>query len=323
MPNTFLNYRTYDQLLAEIQSDFKKYYLEDFINPQEFIKVAKRCNYELGLRIFKTKEVVLDIEKGRAKLPNNFNVLNFALMLTNRFMVEPIISGTHVENVALGPTYNPGNWNDVDLCASGVVQNTPPAQSCNTTCNDSCSVCGSKYTHCSCKPVGDVTLNCKGEYMVLVQQFKFHTKQWTEMNSIRMINSPDVVDPDCPNKTWQALNTAYIKNGFIYTSFKTGKLYINYQGMMEDEEGNLLVPDHDMLNEFYEYAIKQRVLENMIMNGENVNQAQIQIVEQRLRAARNNAYSLVNTPNFSELRRIWEVNRKAQYHNFYNMFKSY
>jgi hypothetical protein len=78
-----------------------------------------------------------------------------------------------------------------------------------------------------------------------------------------------------------------------------------------------------MLNEFYEYAIKQRVLENMIMNGEAVNSNQIQIIEQRLRAARNNAYSLVNTPNFSELRRIWEVNRKAQYHNFYNMFRSY
>lgn len=319
MPNTFLNYRTYDQLLAEIQSDFKKYYLEDFINPQEFIKVAKRCNYELGLKIFKTKEVVLDIEKGRAKLPNNFNVLNFALMLTNRFMVEPIISGTQVENVALGPTYNPGNFNDVDLCSNGVVQNSPM----NTTCTDSCSACGSNFNHCSCKPVGDVTLNCQGQYMVLVQQFKFHTKQWSELSTIRMINSPDVIDPDCPNKTWQALNTAYIKNGFIYASFKTGKLYINYQGMMEDEEGNLLVPDHDMLNEFYEYAIKQRVLENMIMNGENVNQAQLQIVEQRLRAARNNAYSLVNTPNFSELRRIWEVNRKAQYHNFYNMFKSY
>lgn len=318
MPNAFLNYRTFDQLLAEIQSDFKKYYLEDFINPQEFIKVAQRCNYELGLKIFKTKEVVLDIEKGRAKLPNNFNVLNFTFLLSNHFMTEPLISGTQVENVALGTTYNPGNWNDVDLCSAGVVSNQPMVVKPNT-----CGSCEAKYESCSCKPVGDVTLNCKGEYMVLVQKYKFHTRQWSEMHPIRMINSPDVVDPDCPNKTWQALNTAYIKNGFIYTSMKTGKLYINYQGMMEDDDGNLLVPDHPMLNEFYEYAIKQRILENMIMNGESVNSNQIQIIEQRLRAARNNAYSLVNTPNFSELRRIWEINRKAQYHNFYNMFKSY
>ena len=27
--------------------------------------------------------------------------------------------------------------------------------------------------------------------------------------------------------------------------------------------------------------------------------------------------------NFKEYQKIWEVNRKAQYHNYYNMFKSY
>jgi|694.fasta_scaffold111619_4 hypothetical protein len=319
MPNSFLNYRTYDQLLAEIQTDFKKYYLEDYINPQEFIKVAKRCNYELGLKIFKTKEVVLDVVKGRAKLPNNFNVLNFTFSLSEHCIIEPIISGTHVEHVNLGPIYNPGVWNDVNLCAPGVV---PVAPSC-TPCPTSCGGCGSSFESCACNPVGDVSLNCKGDFTTLVQKFEYHTKRWTTLNSIRMINSPDVVDFDCPNKTWQSHNTAYIKNGFIYTSFKTGKLYVNYQGMLEDEDGNLLVPDHDMLNEFYEYAIKQRILENMIMNGEAVNSSQIQIIEQRLKNARNNAYSLVNTPNFSELRRIWEINRKAQYHNFYTMFRSY
>jgi hypothetical protein len=323
MQNTFLNYRTYDQLLAEIQSDFKKYYLEDFINPQEFIKVAKRCNYELGLRIFKTKEIVLDIEKGRAKLPNNFQVLNFAFILADHYTVEPLISGTHVENVNLGPVYNPGNWNDVDLCSPATVPHQPENKPCDVPHPHSCGSCGSKFESCTCKPVGDVKLDCKGNFMVLTQHFKYHTRRWKTMHSLRIINSPDVVDADCPNKTWQSANTAYIKNGFIYPSFKTGKLYINYQSMMEDEDGNILVPDHDMLNEFYEYAIKQRVLENMIMNGEAVNGNQIQIIEQRLRAARNNAFSLVNTPNFSELRRIWEVNRKAQYHNFYNMFLSY
>lgn len=323
MSHTFLNYRTYDQLLAEIQSDFKKYYLEDYINPQEFIKVAKRCNYELGLRIFKTKEVVIDIEKGRGKLPNNFQVLNFAFMLVDHFIIEPLISGTHVESVNLGPIYNPGNWNDVNLCSPALVPTEPSCKPCDVPHPHNCNDCGSKYESCSCKPIGDVKLDCKGNFVALTQHFKFHTRRWTTMRSIRIINSPDVVDPDCPNKTWQAHDTAYIKDGFIYTSFKTGKLYVNYQGMMEDDDGNLVVPDHDMLNEFYEYAIKQRVLENMIMNGENVNGNQIQIIESRLKAARNNAYSLVNTPNFGELRRIWEVNRKAQYHNFYTMFRSY
>lgn len=59
----------------------------------------------------------------------------------------------------------------------------------------------------------------------------------------------------------------------------------------------------------------------MIFAGENVVN-QLSLVEGRLRAARNNALSFVNTPDFAQLKRMWEKNRKAQYHKYYNMFKS-
>jgi hypothetical protein len=77
-----------------------------------------------------------------------------------------------------------------------------------------------------------------------------------------------------------------------------------------------------MLNEYYEYAIKQRILENLIMNDEPVDK-KLQIVEARLRAARNNALSIVNTPNFAEMKQMWWTNRRAQYAKYYDMFKSY
>ena len=51
--------------------------------------------------------------------------------------------------------------------------------------------------------------------------------------------------------------------------------------------------------------------------------SQLQLIEQRLRASRNNALSLVNTPNFAELKKIFEMNRAAMYDRYYNMFKSY
>ena len=127
---------------------------------------------------------------------------------------------------------------------------------------------------------------------------------------------------DCPNVNEQAADIAEIKDGFILTTFTTGKAYISYQGAMEDTEGNLLVLDHPYCNEYYEYALKQRILENMLFAGENVSN-QLGLVEGRLRAARNNALSFVNTPDFRELQKMWSVNRKAQYHNYYNMFKSY
>jgi hypothetical protein len=77
-----------------------------------------------------------------------------------------------------------------------------------------------------------------------------------------------------------------------------------------------------MINEYYEYAIKQRILENMYINGEDVVQ-KLSLIEQRLRGARNNALSIVNTPDFAEMKKLWEVNRKAQYHKYVDMFKSY
>jgi hypothetical protein len=91
---------------------------------------------------------------------------------------------------------------------------------------------------------------------------------------------------------------------------------------MEDSEGNLLVLDHPYCNEYYEYALKQRILENMIFAGENVSQ-QLGMIEQRYRQARNNALGFVNTPDFREMQNVWLLNRRAQYHNYYNMFKSY
>ena len=60
----------------------------------------------------------------------------------------------------------------------------------------------------------------------------------------------------------------------------------------------------------------------MIFAGENVSQ-QLGLIEGRLRGARNNALSFVNTPDFAELKKVWLLNRKAQYHNYYNMFKSH
>ncbi len=77
-----------------------------------------------------------------------------------------------------------------------------------------------------------------------------------------------------------------------------------------------------MLNEYYEYALKERILENLLFNGEPVEQ-RLSLVMQKLRPARNNALSIVNMPNFAEMKQVWAANRKAQYSKYYNMFKSF
>ena len=71
-------YRTFNQLMEDVSIDFSNYALEGMIEPQQLIKVATRVNYDLGLKIHRTKQTVIDIEHGKAQLPMDFAYLNYA-----------------------------------------------------------------------------------------------------------------------------------------------------------------------------------------------------------------------------------------------------
>ena len=77
--NYTLKYRTFNSVLEDVSIDFNTLALENMIEPQQLIKLAKKLNYDLGLRINQTKEVVLEVCHGRVKLPDDFYVFNFAL----------------------------------------------------------------------------------------------------------------------------------------------------------------------------------------------------------------------------------------------------
>ena len=291
---TELQYRTFDELLNEVQTDFVTYSNEGMIEPAQLIKVAQRVNYDLGLRIHGTKEKVIDIEKKKAKLPGDFYVLNYAYLCGKYTVSYPSMSGRHTENVILDPS----------KCTVVNGVNT-------------CNKCGGTDTTCICERT--YAVECKtGEkiYVQVVEKRKHEVKTYETIEKLSIATSTGRID--ALNDTQK---TGYIKNGFVYTNLEEGSIFISYQGALEDHDGNLLVLDHPVINEYYEYAMKQRILENLYINGEDVSQ-KMQLIEQRLRGARNNALSIVNTPDFAEMYKVWQMNRKAQYNRYYDMFKS-
>ena len=285
-------YKTFNQLLEDVTIDFSSHALEGMVEPQQLIKVAIRVNYDLGLRIHRTKQSVLDIEHGKAQLPMDFAYINYAFRCGSFTINSTLPSGTHVET-----------FNDVPYVPAPGAAN--PCEE-KTLCKDVCVIktCNDTNSYQLIQRVGP-------------EQYR-HFSEWTQLQ-IKDVNNATCF---CPELGAQALDIAEIKDGFLLTTFKTGKVYISYQGAMEDAFGDLLVLDHPYCNEYYEYALKQRILENMIFQGENVSQ-QLGLIETRLRASRNNALTFVNTPNFKEMQKIWTVNRRAQYHNYYNMFLSH
>ena len=76
-------YRTFNQLLEDVKVDFSTYDLEGMIRTEQLIKVATRVNYDLGLKIHQSKEVIIDAEHNKAQLPSDFKSLNYAFVCSN------------------------------------------------------------------------------------------------------------------------------------------------------------------------------------------------------------------------------------------------
>ena len=57
-------------------------------------------------------------------------------------------------------------------------------------------------------------------------------------------------------------------------------------------------------------------------NSSPVITSDLLLIIPELKAARSNALSLVNTPNFAEMKQLWWTNRRAQYSKYYDMFKA-
>ena len=83
--NYTLKYRTFESLLEDVKIDLRTLTLENRIDPAQLIKVAMRVNYDLGLRINMTKETILEVEKGRVRLPEDFYVMNYALAVSQGY----------------------------------------------------------------------------------------------------------------------------------------------------------------------------------------------------------------------------------------------
>jgi hypothetical protein len=292
-------YKTFDQLLEEVTIDFQSYALEGMIEPQQLIKVAIRVNYDLGLRINRTKEVIVDVEHGKGQLPSDFYTLNYAFVCDDYEVSQAFPSGTHIDTTQPKYTPAPGEQGPCE----------------DPECKDVCTIktCPEEDRK------GRVTY--KSEYMVVQRYSPTEYRTYTRFYPLR-ITETSHVDCDCPNLNTTSHNQAEIKDGYLLTTFTTGKVYMSYQATMEDSAGDLLVLDHPYCNEYYEYALKQRILENMLFSGENVSQ-QLGLIEGRLRASRNNALGFVNTPNFEEMRKFYEVSRRAEYNKYYDMFRSH
>jgi hypothetical protein len=123
-----------------------------------------------------------------------------------------------------------------------------------------------------------------------------------------------------PKETMPVFNRpiAYIKKGWVYLpGVVNGLLRISYSSKMENEDGEYLVLLHPLVNDYYDYSIKERIFENLIMAGHSEFGQRHQLMAMKAEQNKMRANGYVSTPDFGEMRRTHRFNRARAYNKYY------
>lgn len=268
MRNNKLKYQTFNQLLDKVYDDFEMYDANSLIEPSQLIKVVKKINKELGFRITKSKDLILEFENGIVKLPLDFENINYA-----------VICGQ----------YSTTFWTNVQNEHREAEQ---------VTCSSDISLFFNDCDEAFIVKKVDNRTGLSFSYPIQIQ-LPIYEKHLSDRDYVH----------------------GWIKGDFLkIQGIEKGNIYINYESSMEDEEGNLLVIDHPLLNDYYEYALKRRILENVYFNGEESALQKLQVIEPRYDRAKKEANGVADMPDFKELQDTLDINRKAAHKRFISIF---
>jgi hypothetical protein len=105
-----------------------------------------------------------------------------------------------------------------------------------------------------------------------------------------------------------------LEDNIIRTSFKEGQLFLCYIGTLEDEDGLPMIPFHPLLNGYYEWSLKKKILEDVFMNSDADVDKKLQYAIQEQKNAYLEAWQFTGYPEHKEL----ENNQKRYEAEFYN-----
>ncbi len=90
--------------------------------------------------------------------------------------------------------------------------------------------------------------------------------QWTELSLSQ--SSYIHTTTNCINNNIKGKYTIDLTDEEIRTPFREGELYIMYYGNMTNENGEVLIPFHPLITNWYEWCVKEKILMDMAFNSD-------------------------------------------------------
>ena len=161
------------------------------------------------------------------------------------------------------------------------------------------------------------SLNAQIEAESIKVSSRVSEKEYVNVCKVEMI-PPVHFGPRHDSLTQNGRVAAYLKNGWIYFPGKNeGLVRLTYVSEMENEEGEYITLDHPLVNDYYEYAIKERIFENLLLAGHSQYSQRYDLMRQKKAENKLVANGYVNTPGYREMKRAHRKNRAKSYHKYY------
>ena len=137
---------------------------------------------------------------------------------------------------------------------------------------------------------------------------------WTPLSLSKRSN--EYMHPMCPNTPGKYVID--INEETIDLPFREGEIYIMYFAAME-EDGEILVPFHPLISNWYEWCIKEKVLQDMMFNSDGDVSQKLQYASRQKALYWLDAVNFVSEPLFKELKEVQNRRDRKFYDQYFKM----
>lgn len=226
-----------EEIKAQIRADLSSYDAAGLIDDTSLNRDVRMALRRFGNKITQRFEKTIEIEEGKAKLPENFYSLYVA------FLCER------------GGYSNPSCMNDIELKTNVYVKrqiNNRRWSECDPCCEE------------TSESVIKETVYVKGNPV----QFRYKNPKLLRLGKTM---HKDMYASDCRNKfAKESDEEIMISNGYMHTNFKEGIVYFQYNGFTLDEYGDIDIPEtkNGNIETYILYHLKDQIAERLIANGD-------------------------------------------------------
>lgn len=282
-----LKYITFNQLMNSVEQDLELYSTENMIDRQRLIKIVREVNADLGIKINRDQEAIVEVKHKKAELPLDFaNLQAIFLCEGTETRRRPALTGDHMVQIPVeAQQYNEAGV--VKICPTGSFNNE----------GGGCFFVGKRMDSQE-----------ETEYRI-TSPVKLTQRALSTCQNRKCFGHDDRLSYEVD-----------INEGIVLTNFEKGKLYISYLADMVDENNNILLLDHPLVRPYYEYAVKKRLLENWFLTNDADVGERLKYVVQMLQQARLEAHNYVNGIGFKEVIDHFNTKRNGFLAKYVNMF---